>query len=75
MLEMFTGLGVVAGPVIITVLYLVFGAFWAFAITALLIFAAYIPASNRLGPERPYFLHHQGDFRAVDLISSSVRQT
>jgi MFS family permease len=75
MLEMFTGLGCVVGPVIITVLCLMFGAFWAFTILALLIFAAYIPASKGLGAERPYFIRLQPELKASAIICDSVRHT
>jgi MFS family permease len=75
MLEMFTGLGVIAGPIITTSFYMMFGAFWAFTITALITLAATLPAYVWLGPVRPYIKLSKPEYEAPDIIYDPVRHT
>jgi MFS family permease len=75
MLEMCTGLGVIIGPLITTLFYMLFGVFWAFTITALLTLATAIPAYCWLGPERPYVKLPKPEIEVPNIIYDSVRQT
>jgi MFS family permease len=75
MLETFAGLGIIIGPLITTLFYVLFGAFWAFTITALLTLATAIPAYIWLGPERPYVKLPKPVIEAPNIIYDSVRQT
>jgi MFS family permease len=75
MLEMFTGLGIIVGPLITTSLYVLLGVFWAFTITALLTLSAAIPAYIWLGPARPYIKVPKPEIAAHGIITDPVRQT
>jgi MFS family permease len=75
MLEMFTGLGVIIGPVITTLFYVLFGVLWAFTFTALITLSTVIPAYCWLGPERPYVKLPQPEKEVPGMISDTVRQT
>jgi MFS family permease len=75
MLEMCTGLGVLVGPIVTTAFYGMFGAFWAFTITALLTLATVVPAFVWLGPERPYVKLPKPEIEGPSMISDPVRLT
>mmetsp|Transcript_12002 Transcript_12002/g.22944 ORF Transcript_12002/g.22944 Transcript_12002/m.22944 type:complete len:431 (+) Transcript_12002:228-1520(+) len=59
LMEMFTGLGIIVGPIITAALYTVIGPFWAFMVMAGLIYVTVIPAFFMLGKERPYVISSQ----------------
>jgi MFS family permease len=75
MLEMIAGLGIIIGPLITTSFYMMFGAFWAFTITALLTLATAIPAYIWLGPARLYVKLPNPLIEAPDIIYDPVRHT
>lgn len=54
LMEMFTGLGIIVGPIVTAALYTVIGAFWSFMTMATIIFSTAVPAFFMLGKERPY---------------------